>query len=95
MLVYAHLLFMLVCEYLIFHEIISVGINYCDSVLLNIYIILRRRLNMGFLSGLFGPGYKMDCIQTMTDKKALAELAANDVDAGVREAAKKRLEALK
>jgi hypothetical protein len=31
----------------------------------------------------------------MTDKKALADLAANDVDAGVREAAKKRLEALK
>jgi hypothetical protein len=57
---------------------------------------------MGFLSGLFGPGYKhkdpkvrKDCIETMTDKKALADLAANDTDAGVREAAKKRLEALK
>jgi hypothetical protein len=57
---------------------------------------------MGFLSGLFGPGYKhkdpevrKDCIQTVTDKKVLADLAANDVDAGVRETAKKRLEALK
>jgi hypothetical protein len=56
---------------------------------------------MGFLSGLFGPGYKhkdpevrKDCIQTVTDKKVLADLAANDVDAGVREVAKKRLEAL-
>jgi len=56
---------------------------------------------MGFLSGLFGPGYKhkdpkvrIDCIETVTDKKILADLAANDVDAGVREAAKKRLEAL-
>jgi hypothetical protein len=56
---------------------------------------------MGFLSGLFGPGYKhkdpevrKDCIQTVTDKKVLADIAANDVDAGVREAAKKRLEAL-
>jgi hypothetical protein len=56
---------------------------------------------MGFLSGLFGPGYKhkdpevrKDCIQTVTDKKVLADLAANDIDAGVREVAKKRLEAL-
>ena len=56
---------------------------------------------MGFLSGLFGPGYKqkdpkvrIDCIQTVTDKKVLADLAENDVDAGVREAAKKRLEVL-
>lgn len=57
---------------------------------------------MGFLSGLFGPGYKnknpevrKDNIQILTDKKVLADLAANDVDTGVREAAKKRLEALK
>jgi hypothetical protein len=56
---------------------------------------------MGFLSGLFGPGYKhkdpevrKDCIQTVTDKKVLADLAENDVDAGVREVAKKRLAAL-
>ena len=57
---------------------------------------------MGFLSGLFGPGYRhkdpkvrIDCISTMTDKKILAELAEKDVDESVREAAKKRLESFK
>ena len=57
---------------------------------------------MGFLSGLFGPGYKQknpeirkDCISGMMDKKILAELAEKDEDASVREAAKKRLESLK
>lgn len=57
---------------------------------------------MGFLSGVFGPGYKQknpevrkDCIKTLTDQKILADLVENDVDAGVREAAKIRLESLK
>ena len=57
---------------------------------------------MGFLSGLFGPGYKQknpeirkDCISGMMDKKILAELAEKDEDASVREAAKKRLESFK
>lgn len=57
---------------------------------------------MGFLSGLFGPGYKhkdpkvrKDCISTLIDKKVLAEIAEKDVDESVRETAKKRLEALK
>jgi hypothetical protein len=57
---------------------------------------------MGFLSGVFGPGYKQknpevrkDCIKTLMDQKILADLAENDVDAGVREAAKIRLESLK
>ena len=57
---------------------------------------------MGFLSGLFGPGYKQknpevrkEAVKTMTDKAILSEMAEKDVDAGVREAAQKRLEALK
>jgi hypothetical protein len=57
---------------------------------------------MGFLSGIFGPGYKQknpevrkEAVKTLTDKAILAEMAEKDVDAGVREAAQKRLEALK
>jgi hypothetical protein len=68
---------------------------------IKLFIIIRRRWHMGFLSGLFGPGYKnknpeirKDCISGLLDKKILAELAEKDEDASVREAAQKRLEAI-
>jgi hypothetical protein len=57
---------------------------------------------MGFLSGVFGPAHKQknpeirkEATERLTDKAILAEMAEKDVDAGVREAAKKRLESLK
>jgi len=56
---------------------------------------------MGFLSGIFGPAHKQrnpeirkEAAGRLADKAILAEMAQNDADAGVREAAKKRLEAL-
>lgn len=56
---------------------------------------------MGFLSGLFGPAHKQknpeirkEAAGRLTDKAILNEMVQNDPDAGVREAAKKRLEAL-
>ncbi len=57
---------------------------------------------MGFLSGLFGPAHKQknpeirkEAAGRLADKAILAQMAAEDDDPGVREAAKKRLEALK
>jgi hypothetical protein len=58
---------------------------------------------MGFkLSEIFGPGYKQknpevrkDAVKTLTNTAILSEMAEKDVDPGVREAAKKRLESLK
>lgn len=57
---------------------------------------------MGFLSGIFGPAHKQknpqirkEAAGRLTDKAILKEMAENDNDQGVREAAKKRLEALK
>ncbi len=56
---------------------------------------------MGFLSGIFGPGHKQknpgirkEAAGRLTDTAILAEMAEKDVDPDVREAAKKRLEAL-
>lgn len=57
---------------------------------------------MGFLSGMFGPAHKQknpeirkEGAGRLTDTAVLAEMAEKDVDPGVREAAKKRLESLK
>jgi hypothetical protein len=57
---------------------------------------------MGLLSGMFGPGYKQknpeirkEAIKSLKDTAILSEMAEKDVDAGVRDAAKKRLEELK
>lgn len=57
---------------------------------------------MGFLSGVFGPAYKQknpeirkEAIGSLKDTAILAEMAEKDVDPGVREAAKKKLESLK
>lgn len=57
---------------------------------------------MGFLSGVFGPAHKQknpeirkEAVGNLKDTAILAEMAEKDVDAGVREAAKKRLESLK
>jgi hypothetical protein len=57
---------------------------------------------MGFLSGVFGPSHKQknpeirkEAAGRLKDTAILAEMAEKDVDPGVREAAKKRLESLK
>ena len=57
---------------------------------------------MGFLSGVFGPAHKQknpeirkEAIGRLTDTAILAEMAEKDIDPGVREAAKKKLESLK
>ena len=57
---------------------------------------------MGFLSGVFGPAHKQknpevrkEAAGRLADKAILAEMAEKDDDPGVRETAKKRLEALK
>jgi hypothetical protein len=57
---------------------------------------------MGFLSGVFGPAHKQknpeirkEAAGRLTDTAILTEMAEKDVDPGVREAAKKRLESLK
>jgi hypothetical protein len=56
---------------------------------------------MGFLSGIFGPAHKQknpnvrkEAAGRLTDKTILAEMAEKDEDQGVREEAKKRLQAL-
>jgi hypothetical protein len=56
---------------------------------------------MGFLSGIFGPAHKQknpeirkEAAGRLTDKAVLAEMAEKDEDQGVREEAKKRLQAL-
>lgn len=56
---------------------------------------------MGFLSGVFGPAHKQgnpeirkEAAGRLTDKAILTEMAQNDPDAGVREAAQQRLAAL-
>lgn len=56
---------------------------------------------MGFLSGIFGPAHKQknpqirkEAAGRLTDKAILKEMAENDEDQGVREEAKKRLQAL-
>jgi hypothetical protein len=57
---------------------------------------------MGFLSGIFGPAHKQknpeirkEAIGNLKDAAILSEMAEKDVDPGVRETAKKRLESLK
>jgi hypothetical protein len=56
---------------------------------------------MGFFSGLFGPAHKQknpdirkEAAGRLTDKSILAEMAEKDEDQGVREEAKRRLQAL-